>query len=472
MFVLIEQDQSAEPAFGDVGPSHQGVPFQTIGYWRADRQTCTVEIVGDLADELGVTQFSRLTFAEFDALFESNDGPQIGPWLERGSSDHLSIQPGPVRAAQLEPFNLRLAAGSWQDEPVLSGEFVRSMAIGRSKQASEVDDAMGIADIKEMSLRNLTPQILQTLPDPVFVFELGKGWVFANPMACQLLANPPTKKGASLKLDMPKGFKRMMLHMHERVIANSRASRIEFYAKHREHGLRWWSGLWAPLTDEAGDLKAVFVLHRDVTEQTELHGQLLRDRKKLHVLATTDPLTRLSNRRSFLEGVGGVIAAAGKQQCDLAIILLDIDHFKLVNDTHGHAAGDQVLKVLADVTRRLLRPHDLLARWGGEEFIICLSATDEAGALQIAERIRQAIAEHQVHLADLTLNVTVSLGVACEQATKIKSRVELESVINTADAALYRSKARGRNIVTNARELSDHLSDDQLANETLDSVIG
>lgn len=161
--------------------------------------------------------------------------------------------------------------------------------------------------------------------------------------------------------------------------------------------------------------------------------------------ASTDPLTQLYNRRYFNTEGSHMIEKAKENGKSLSALTMDIDHFKVVNDTHGHNAGDLVLVAVADVFQRFSRDKDLIARLGGEEFVILLPNADYTVAFECAERIRQEIEKHAVQVNDaLILQVTVSIGVTNVDVAALES---LESVVNRADKALYEAKSLGRNRV-------------------------
>lgn len=162
--------------------------------------------------------------------------------------------------------------------------------------------------------------------------------------------------------------------------------------------------------------------------------------RKLQALATTDGLTGLKNHRAFQETLRQEFAQARRSHLPLALVLLDIDHFKEYNDTFGHPAGDEVLKVIAQVLKRTLRAGDVAARHGGEEFAVILPDTDALCALHLAERLRRAIAQAPGPLRP----ITASFGIAAAAPTTR----DHNEVIAEADAALYRSKAQGRNQVS------------------------
>ena len=165
----------------------------------------------------------------------------------------------------------------------------------------------------------------------------------------------------------------------------------------------------------------------------------------LQTLVTTDGLTGLKNHRAFQEQVEHEIATAHRYQTPLSLLLIDIDHFKQVNDQHGHPVGDDVLKTLASLLQSNARAADFIARYGGEEFAVLLPYTDEEGAVIIAERLRIQVGATAWNVGPLT----VSIGIAT-LTPRTAGRAEL---IAQADAALYTSKNHGRNCVTHAAKL-------------------
>ncbi len=163
---------------------------------------------------------------------------------------------------------------------------------------------------------------------------------------------------------------------------------------------------------------------------------LLREKEKL---AATDALTGLMNRRSFLTCAEREISRADRYAQSLSLIFLDIDHFKRVNDRYGHHAGDEVLKTFSDLIRERIRSSDLLARWGGEEFLILAPETQLESAAALAESLREAVAASAFPSVG---SVTCSLGVAQRKSTE-----SFEAFCARADAALYQAKETGRNRV-------------------------
>jgi len=164
-------------------------------------------------------------------------------------------------------------------------------------------------------------------------------------------------------------------------------------------------------------------------------------------LARTDDLTGLHNRRSFSEIFSLALSAARRHGHPLSLVIIDLDHFKDVNDTFGHAVGDQVLKEFADLIRSMIRDEDVAARWGGEEFIILLSHTASEAASALAERIRSSFELNSGCATPHT--VTASFGVA-----QLQDGEQDDDLIRRADDALYHAKHRGRNQVVTAGETS------------------
>ncbi len=169
---------------------------------------------------------------------------------------------------------------------------------------------------------------------------------------------------------------------------------------------------------------------------------------KLAEGALQDPLTGLYNRRHFEERLGSELAACQRHRRPLSLLLCDVDHFKRINDDHGHLAGDETLKMVAFVLRGAVRKEDVLARYGGEEFVVVARETGIEGAHALGERIRRAVEKSRCFWQGQDLGVTVSVGVSVSigVAEHVPGRTERE-LIEAADRALYLAKQAGRNRV-------------------------
>lgn len=193
-----------------------------------------------------------------------------------------------------------------------------------------------------------------------------------------------------------------------------------------------------PLRD--GDLlqigRTIFkVLSGDSVERA-YHEEVFR-------LSTTDGLTQVWNRRYFMEQLARELSRARRYKRPMSLILLDIDHFKRINDRYGHLAGDHVLKQLATALRNNLRQDDIVGRFGGEEFTVLLPEIDREGALQLAEKLRRLIEGTRFPFEQDAIEVTISLGVAGAAA----DTAEVDDLLRAADARLYEAKRGGRNRV-------------------------
>ena len=172
-----------------------------------------------------------------------------------------------------------------------------------------------------------------------------------------------------------------------------------------------------------------------------LQDQLMARSRQLEELAFSDPLTGLDNRRSMLRRLEAAISGARRHGRPLAVAMLDIDHFKAINDTHGHELGDAVLVLLARRMVDRLRQEDVVGRLGGEEFLVLLPDTDEAAAETVVESLRHAVADAPLVASGRPVRVTVSAGWA------VWAGEDGEELVRRSDEALYAAKAAGRNAV-------------------------
>lgn len=178
-------------------------------------------------------------------------------------------------------------------------------------------------------------------------------------------------------------------------------------------------------------------LEQIVEERT---AELKEANETISRLAATDELTELYNRRYFNERLHSALSSVRRHEYPLSMIMVDLDHFKVVNDTFGHSEGDLILKAFADLLREMIRAEDVAARWGGEEFIIILPHTGSDAASALAERIRIAFEQHVTSATPIALSA--SFGVA-----QLRESDDADSLIRRTDAALYRAKHEGRNRV-------------------------
>lgn len=189
------------------------------------------------------------------------------------------------------------------------------------------------------------------------------------------------------------------------------------------------------IANELGDPLYFVEFKRDIDEFKKMEALIRQDRKRLEVLSHTDFLTGLYNRHKFTELADRELARSLRYDRPLSLIIFDIDYFKRVNDTYGHGVGDEVLKRVARAARERLRESDLIARWGGEEFLVLLPESDESAGVLAAEQLRLNIQE-----SGASPTVSCSFGVARHQQGE-----SLAQWVARADAALYAAKNNGRN---------------------------
>ncbi len=220
-------------------------------------------------------------------------------------------------------------------------------------------------------------------------------------------------------------------------IIDGRVRRTEVYMHHR-NGHRLPVTVWAaPLTDASGQTIGAIEMFTDQGDR----GSLLRELEKLRHEALADPLTGLGNRRYLQIVMETRLESVEKGGEAFGLFMADIDHFKKVNDVHGHNIGDRVLTMVATTLGSAVRPLDAAVRWGGEEFILVCPKVPPKALGEIAERLRLLVEHCWFELEDTSLlRVTISLG-----ATRARRGDTLENLVARADACLYRAKNSGRN---------------------------
>lgn len=200
-------------------------------------------------------------------------------------------------------------------------------------------------------------------------------------------------------------------------------------------------GRWFLFSEQVLPTGELLLQTKDITKQKILEQHLNERTRSLTDLALTDELTRIANRRSFVASVQSELSRCERSHLKVALLLLDIDYFKSVNDNYGHQAGDEVLQQLAFRISNTLREYDIFGRIGGEEFGVFLAETDRETALQVAERLRILIAAEPFVIAGRPLPITISVGVATGEGHSF------EHLYGEADTALYKAKSAGRNQV-------------------------
>lgn len=221
---------------------------------------------------------------------------------------------------------------------------------------------------------------------------------------------------------------------------DDRASReAEIYLHHKEGHRIPVSVRISPLTDSRGNITGGAELFTDISRVEHLRSRI----RELEELALLDSLTRLPNRRMIDESLGIFAEERKRTGLPFGVLFIDIDHFKVFNDTHGHEAGDRVLKFVANTLARNSRPFDLVGRWGGEEFLAIIRNVGPKQLRQLGNRLRVLVEKSYVSLGGRNLRVSVSIG-----ATLMGDNDSIDSLTGRADTLLYESKQRGRNRLT------------------------
>lgn len=220
------------------------------------------------------------------------------------------------------------------------------------------------------------------------------------------------------------------LAISKRLLQGERIIGFENRCLCKDGSVKWLA--WSSYPDL--EQQQVFSTVRDITNRKRMEEELLQ-------LATTDPLTGASNRRHFIEQAETELKRSRRYGSQMAVIMLDIDHFKNVNDTHGHSIGDEVLKRLVDCCHQELRTTDIFGRFGGEEFAAILVETNKESTLRTCKRLIEQIAKLKIRTAKQQISVTVSLGFTMHSADDIS----IDPLLKRADDALYKAKNAGRN---------------------------
>ena len=204
-------------------------------------------------------------------------------------------------------------------------------------------------------------------------------------------------------------------------------------------------GRWVQITEQLLEDGHMLVYFTDITQQKANEAELQHLTEKLRHLAQTDGLTGTNNRRHFMSLSQTEVERCRRENQPCSILAIDADHFKQINDRFGHPGGDQVLIDLVKVLEQTMRPYDILGRIGGEEFAILVPGADLELGSSIAERLRQAVANHAFSYQGPAFRVTISVGLAVDDGQQ-----PLQQLFAEADRALYRAKRKGRNQMQSA----------------------
>ena len=240
-------------------------------------------------------------------------------------------------------------------------------------------------------------------------------------------------------LQVPRGDPPLRIPTTTELKSDTSAVVVEKRFISKEGKTLWVEISYAPYPGKNGAKGCVVASFHAITKRKLLQFALEKQ-------ASLDSLTKALNRVSFAERAGVELLRSGRHGYKLSMVMIDLDNFKAVNDTYGHATGDEVLSIFADITRTCLRIGDLFGRWGGEEFLILLPDTGSFGAEHVSERIRASLEAHRFPSG---VRVTASLGVVSQRPGE-----SFAGLVDRADTAMYQAKQAGRNrVVTNADDM-------------------
>lgn len=297
-----------------------------------------------------------------------------------------------------------------------------------------------------MELQAIFKTLLETTNDVVIITDItpfeqgGPRIVYVNPAFEELMGYSAQEVlGESPRILHGPNTDRQTRYRIRKAILNGKSLRTELMKYSKDGQSHWLDMNIMPLRNEDGMIEYYASIERDLTRYKKMERQLAN-------MALFDSLTGALSRAAFMQHAEKEFKRAQRYSRPFSVIMLDIDHFKKINDQHGHAAGDHVLQIFVEAIEEEIRSTDVIGRIGGEEFALLLADTTQNAAAYLAERIRQRITKYPYIAGKMLIEVTASLGVAVMNADDAGFNVMLQR----ADEALYVAKHGGRNRVTMA----------------------
>ena len=384
---------------------------------------------------IGRTDYD-ITSREDAALFEASDRKVVANG-ERIHFEHWVTYASDQRRAFMSIIKLPIRDATGKITGILG------IAHDMTEKKRAEDQLNGLMAYKDAILANA--------PIGLSVFSIDRICLEANPSFCEIFDYTATElvgKSSRLLFRDDAGFEELALKIWPVVLQG--ATYTADLPMRRRDNVEIWVRTVIHLIDIKAPTLGVIVIVTDVTAQKALeldlqrsNAELQKRTEQLQAVARTDPLTEIANRRAFIEAAEAEFLRFKRFNAATSVLMIDIDHFKTINDTFGHEVGDHALVALASTLKSLARATDLPARFGGEEFVVLLNGTSSEGASEVAERIRQEIAALSISAGKQHFSMTVSIGVASFGS----SDGSWSQAIARADAAMYRAKSQGRNQV-------------------------
>jgi len=312
---------------------------------------------------------------------------------------------------------------------------------GKVTHYVSIKDDMTVRRDAERTLRRNEARmntILENVGARVYIIGTNFTYQYANREVCEALGKPPDEIIGKSVEDLLASDSARAQMVNNRTVFEKRqtVTAVEQAETVLSDEDRYFWSVKVPLFDDDNEVYALLGVSTDITERKHLED-------KLHQLAMMDGLTGLFNRRHFLELAEKEARRTGRYSQKLGFLMIDIDHFKSINDIYGHAAGDRALQEFAEVLESVVREADFVARYGGEEFVAALPETTLPGSGVLAERIRAAVEKIEVTTDDgQVVKFTASIG-----GTHLLEGDDAEKALSRADKALYEAKSNGRNRV-------------------------
>lgn len=346
---------------------------------------------------------------------------------------YREMQKAKTEAKKSFHFRHRLSNGEIRDVEVFSGPVKIKRKTYLFSIIHDITQRLQLEQRLHDAL-NLKHKIITDSPIGIITYKASGPCVMANTAAARIV-------GATVEQLLQHNFKAIpawakygLLAMAEEALNTGLSMCGEKYIETTFGAKIWINAHFTPFSS-CGEQHLLFMAE-DITERKRMESEL-------RSLATMDSLTGIYNRRTIIEIGNNELARCSRYNQPLSLLMLDIDHFKHVNDTYGHAVGDQALRQLASRCNELMRNIDSLGRLGGEEFLVILPQTNLGEARIAAERLRQAVAGQPIQYQDKSFNITISIGVSdC-----CPNDEDIETAIHRADIAMYRAKENGRNRV-------------------------
>jgi diguanylate cyclase (GGDEF)-like protein/PAS domain S-box-containing protein len=315
----------------------------------------------------------------------------------------------------------------------LTNQILQSQLKETNNELAERIKELTLSQSQVQERENKLQAFVNALPNLSFVYdEEGRYLEVLSPQTDLLIASAEELKNHTVKEMLSGEVGLEMMEVIQRTIETGDTQVMEYKLTVMDGSDHWFEGRCALLEkDFAGHGKVVFIAS-EISERVKLYQEVQR-------LATLDSLTGCLNRRQFLTLANQELLRALRYQRPLSIFMLDIDHFKVINDTYGHAVGDTVLCSLVDECRSNLRSVDIISRHGGEEFIVLLPETQKDMAYMVADRLRIAVEKMEVMDSGQKISITISVGItSLELETGQKESIEM--LIHRADQAMYDAK--------------------------------